>query len=178
MIPTRTLWFTGLSGAGKSTICERFSARLESHDLKFTILDGDVIRTQLHQDLGFAPSDIKKNNELISQLCFRHQGEYYYILVSIISPFRESRQKARDLIKSNFVEVYVKAPLEELIKRDVKGLYKKALNGQIQNFIGIDPQVLYEEPLNPEVILETDKEDVETSVGKLESYIISRFGKL
>ena len=175
---SRTLWFTGLSGSGKSIIGEKFSDRLRALGLSVQIFDGDVIRKELHRDLKFTKEDIKKNNQLISELCVRYQKQYDYILVPIISPFRESRQKARETIEFNFIEIYVKASLQEVIRRDVKGLYAKALKGEIHNFIGVDPEVPYEVPVCADIVVDTEQEGLESCIKKIENYLLDKFGYL
>jgi len=138
-------WLTGLSGAGKSTIAKRFADILtqEGHSVK--ILDGDEIREHKHQQLKFNVKDIQKNNELIAELCLRAINNYDFILVTVISPFIDSRQKNCHHIGENYNEIYIKVAIETAIKRDTKGLYKKALEGEIENFIGISEQTPYEE---------------------------------
>lgn len=170
MRQTLVLWFTGLSGAGKTTIANRFLELMETGGKKVKVIDGDVIRSTLHRDIGFTHEDIKKNNRLIAELCQRNLSGYDYIVVSIIAPFIKSRQEAREIIGRNFVEVYVKVSLDEAIRRDAKGLYKKALRGEIDNFIGISPQVPYEPPSQPDIVLDTEKENPASCVEKLIRY--------
>ena len=165
------LWFTGLSGAGKSTIAQKVYEWLTTQGLSVKILDGDAVRSTLHRHLGYSPNDIKENNRLISQLCMDNLSEFDYILVPIISPFRESRQKAKELLGKNFIEVYVKASLNQLIERDPKGLYKKALSGKIKNFIGIDPTVPYEPPANASIVVNTIQENVDESVNQIKNFL-------
>jgi adenylylsulfate kinase len=171
------LWFTGLSGSGKTTIADKLYDELVNDGKSAIILDGDKIRSTIHKNLGFTPDDIKKNNELIAKLCLKYNGKYDYILVPIISPFTASRKKAKELIGKNFIEVYVQASLETVIKRDVKGLYNKALRGEIPNFIGISSGVPYEEPFNPDVVLNTEKEDIDTVVKKMVGLIRKKWVK-
>ena len=168
---TRVLWFTGLSGSGKTTIANSVCEKLKVKGKKVKIIDGDIIRDTLHKDLKFTPEDIKENNKLIALMCQESLGQWDYILVPIISPFRESRDLARKLLAPGFVEIYIKTDLNECIKRDTKGLYKKALAGSIDNFIGVSPQTPYEIPDNPEIVIDTGCEDVLTSVEKVLGYI-------
>ena len=160
-----TIWFTGLSGAGKSTISEEFVKKLKARgEDKIEVLDGDVVRTHLSKGLGFSKEDRDTNILRIGFVCEMLSRNGAIAIGAAISPYREIRDRVRSQIK-NFVEVFVSAPLETLVERDVKGLYKKAIAGEIKNFTGVsDP---YEPPLAPEVVLETDKETVEISVNKL-----------
>jgi len=159
-----TLWFTGLSGAGKSTIAEAITPVLQARGRKVEILDGDVVRTNLSKGLGFSKEDRDTNILRIGFVAHLLSRNGVVAITAAISPYREIRDQNRALI-GDFVEVFVKCPLEELVRRDVKGLYEKAIRGEIPNFTGVsDP---YEEPLNPEVVVETDKETVEESVAKI-----------
>ncbi|HEY9829263.1 MAG TPA: adenylyl-sulfate kinase [Stenomitos sp.] len=162
--PGVTVWFTGLSGAGKTTISRAVGNRLKSYGQKLEILDGDIVRLNLCKGLGFSKEDRDENIRrvgFVAGLLTRHQVT---VLVSAISPYREIRQEVRERI-GNFVEVYVNAPLQVCEQRDVKGLYKKARAGEIKNFTGIDDP--YEPPLNPEVECRTDLETIEESVSKV-----------
>ena len=162
--PGVTLWFTGLSGAGKTTISRAVGKELKSSGYKVEILDGDVVRQNLTKGLGFSKEDRDENIRrvgFVAELLTRNQ---VIVLVSAISPYREIRQEVRERI-GNFVEVYVNAPLEICEQRDVKGLYKKARAGEIKNFTGIDDP--YEPPLNSEVECRTDLESLEESVSKV-----------
>ena len=166
-----TVWFTGLSGAGKSTIAERLLALLRERGVKSELLDGDVVRTNLSKGLGFSKEDRDTNIRrigFVSQLLTRNG---VVSIVSAISPYRGVRDEVRGEIGS-FIEVHVHASLDELVRRDVKGLYEKALKGEIPNFTGVsDP---YEEPLNPDVFLDTEEESVEESLGKVLSALEAR----
>jgi adenylyl-sulfate kinase len=159
-----TVWLTGLSGAGKSTIAAELARRLQERDLGVEVLDGDVVRTHLSKGLGFSKEDRDTNIRriaFVAQLLTRHGVA---VITAAISPYRAVRDEARAMV-GNFVEVYVKCPLDELVRRDVKGLYAKALRGEIGNFTGVsDP---YEEPLHPEVVVETDHESVAASVERI-----------
>jgi adenylylsulfate kinase len=162
--PGVTVWFTGLSGAGKTTISSAIEKKLKSYGYKVEVLDGDLVRQNLTKGLGFSKEDRDENIRrvgFVSALLTRNE---VIVLVSAISPYQETRQEVRHRI-GNFVEVYVNAPLEVCEKRDVKGLYKKARSGEIKNFTGInDP---YQPPLNPEVECRTDLETLEESVSKV-----------
>ena len=159
-----TLWFTGLSGAGKSTIASNVEAILKDQGLMVEVLDGDEVRTNLSKGLGFSKEDRDTNIRRIAYVAKLLSRNGVLAVTAAISPYREIGDEARENI-GDFVEVYVKCPLDELVKRDVKGLYEKAIKGEIANFTGVsDP---YEEPLNPEVVVESDKETVEESVAKV-----------
>lgn len=171
MKKTKVFWFTGLSGSGKTTIANRAMGRLISQNKVVKVLDGDAIRENLHKHLGFTPEDIRENNRLIVELCKKYLYECDYIFVPVISPFRSCREFARKEIGSGFHLIYVKAPLETVVKRDVKGLYKKALQGQISHFIGIDPNVPYEIPDDMDLSLNTDSDSLECCVETLMDFV-------
>jgi adenylyl-sulfate kinase len=159
-----TVWFTGLSGAGKSTISEALAPVLKERGLNVEILDGDIVRTNLSKGLGFSKEDRDTNILRIGFVAHLLSRNGVAVMTAAISPYREIRDQCRAQI-GDFIEVFVKCPIDELVKRDVKGLYEKAIRGEIPNFTGVsDP---YEEPLNPEVTVETDKETVEESVAKV-----------
>ena len=159
-----TIWFTGLSGAGKTTIAERLYQLLRDRGLKVEMLDGDVVRTNLSKGLGFSKEDRDTNIRRIGFVCKLLTRNGVVTIASAISPYRAVRDEVRAEI-GDFVEVYAKCPLDVLQERDVKGLYAKAIKGEIANFTGVsDP---YEEPLNAEVVLESDKETVDESLAKL-----------
>ncbi len=159
-----TVWLTGLSGAGKSTITEALQAKLIAEGYSIEVLDGDIVRTNLTKGLGFSKEDRDENIRrigFVSNLLTRHG---VIVLVSAISPYREIREEVRQKIGS-FVEVFVNAPLSVCEDRDVKGLYKRARAGEIKSFTGIDDP--YEPPFNPEVECRTDLETLEESVAKV-----------
>jgi adenylylsulfate kinase len=148
-----TIWFTGLSGAGKTTISQLVEKELRGRHLKVEVLDGDIVRTNLSKGLGFSREDRDTNIRRIAFVANLLARNGVAVIVAAISPYRNTRDEARALI-GDFVEVFVKCPLEVCVDRDVKGLYKKAMEGKIEGFTGVsDP---YEEPLKPEVVLETD----------------------
>lgn len=160
-----TIWFTGLPCSGKSTVAQKVEKKLRERGYtRIEILDGDVLRTNLSRELGFSKEDRNIHIKRIGFVCKLLSKNGVITIVAAISPYREIRDFNRKEI-GNFVEVYCKCPLEVCIQRDVKGLYKKALRGEIKNFTGIDDP--YEEPLNPEVILMTDKETPEESANKV-----------
>ncbi|WP_281250694.1 adenylyl-sulfate kinase [Hydrococcus rivularis] len=159
-----TIWFTGLSGAGKTTITRALEQKLREQDYPVEILDGDVVRENLTKGLGFSKEDRDENIRrigFVANLLTRHG---VIVLVSAISPYREIREEVKQRI-GDFVEVFVNAPLAVCEDRDVKGLYKRARNGEIKSFTGIDDP--YEPPLNPEVECRTDQETIEESLAKV-----------
>jgi adenylyl-sulfate kinase len=163
-----TLWFTGMSGAGKSTISEQVYARLKQAGAKVELLDGDVVRTNLSKGLGFTKEDRDTNIRRIGFVCELLTRNGVIAIVAAISPYREVREEVRGRI-GNFVEVYVHCPIEVLADRDVKGLYKKALAGEIPGFTGVsDP---YEPPAKPEITVDSSRESVEQSVEKVWSQL-------
>jgi adenylylsulfate kinase len=159
-----TVWLTGLSGAGKSTIAGLLESELRARRARVEVLDGDVVRTHLSKGLGFSKEDRDTNIRRIAFVCHLLTRNGVAVISAAISPYREIRDEARRDI-THFVEVYVKCPLDELVRRDVKGLYARAIKGEIANFTGVsDP---YEEPLHPEIVVETDQETVAESVARI-----------
>ncbi|MGQ9732037.1 MAG: adenylyl-sulfate kinase [Candidatus Zipacnadales bacterium] len=159
-----TIWFTGLSGAGKSTIAEVVLEKLRARDFKVELLDGDVVRTNLSKGLGFSKEDRDINIRRIAFVCHLLTRNNVVAIAAAISPYRAIREEARALI-GNFVEVYVNTPLEVCEQRDVKGLYAKARAGELKQFTGVDDP--YEAPLNPEVVCFTTEETPEQSAQKI-----------
>ena len=156
-----TVWVTGLSGAGKSTIAEKLAKVLKERGRKVEIMDGDVVRTNLSKGLGFSKEDRDINIRRIGFVCDLLARNGVVAIAAAISPYREVRDENRANTE-NFLEVYVECSIEELTRRDVKGLYEKALKGDIKNFTGIsDP---YEAPLNPEVTLNSETQNEEESL--------------
>jgi adenylyl-sulfate kinase len=166
-----TVWFTGLSGAGKTTVAKEIERQLKNRDLYVQRLDGDIVREHLTKDLGFSKEDRNKNirrNTFVAGLLTQND---IVTLCSFISPYRKTRQYAKSEIteKGGFIEVFVNAPLEVCEKRDVKGLYQQAREGKIDNFTGIsDP---YQSPENPNIELRTDKETIEESAARVVDYL-------
>ena len=159
-----TIWFTGLSGSGKSTIAQIIYNELKKYGHKVEMLDGDIIRTNLSKGLGFSKEGRDENIKRVGFVCELLTRNDVIAIAVCISPYKEIRDFNRKRI-GRFVEVYTKCSLDECIKRDPKGNYKKALAGEIKNYTGIDDP--YEEPENPEVIVHTDKESPEESAGKI-----------
>jgi adenylylsulfate kinase len=157
------IWLTGLSGSGKTTIAKKLIEHFK--DMRYIeSMDGDQIRQGLSRDLGFSKDDRNEHNRRVIFCTKLLSRNGVIVIVALISPYRETRAYAKGEIP-NMMEVFVKAPLEVCIERDPKGLYKKALAGEIKQFTGIDDP--YEEPLEPDVIVETDKETVDESVEKI-----------
>jgi adenylylsulfate kinase len=163
-----TLWLTGLSGAGKTTLTEKLIPELRGRGLRVEVLDGDEVRTNLSKGLGFSKEDRDTNIRRIGYVSRLLARNGIGVITAAISPYREVRDEVRRAIEGDearFIEVFVKCPIEVLQERDVKGLYKKALAGEIKEFTGVsDP---YEEPLAPEVVVETNVESVETSASRI-----------
>jgi len=160
-----TIWFTGLSGSGKTTLSKELEKRLRERGVKkLEVLDGDVVRTNLSKGLGFSKEDRDINIRRIGFVAKLLTRNGTLVMGAAISPYRSVREEIRMDI-GDFVEVYVKCPVDVCAERDVKGLYKKAMSGEIKQFTGVsDP---YEEPINPEVVCETDNETVEESTEKI-----------
>ncbi len=157
-----TVWMTGLSGAGKSSIANALEKRLFSMGKHTMLLDGDNVRMGLNKNLGFEENDRIENIRRIAEVSKLMNDAGLIVLTSFISPFRQDRRNAREIVGQSFVEVYVNTPLEECEKRDVKGLYKEARKGNLQNFTGITSP--YEAPENPEIVVDTSKHSLEECV--------------
>ena len=162
-----TIWFTGLSGAGKSTITAELVRAFENRGIGHEVLDGDVVRTHLSKGLGFSKEDRDTNIRRIGWVAATLTRHGVGVVCAAISPYRAIRDEVRASVEKGgaFLEVYAKCPIPVLSDRDPKGLYKKALAGEIKNFTGVsDP---YEEPLHADVVCETDRETVQESAGKI-----------
>jgi len=167
------LWFTGLSGSGKSTIAHRLEERLFENGVRTYVLDGDNVRTGLNKGLGFSAEDREENIRRIGEVAKLFVDAGLVVLTAFISPYKKDRDAARSLVGSDeFVEIFVKCPLEICERRDVKGLYEKARRGVVKQFTGIDDP--YEEPEDPEIIVETDKADLEQSVEEILKFLEAR----
>ena len=159
-----SLWFTGLPCSGKSAIADRLAVILKDKGYRVERLDGDIVRQDLTRDLGFSKSDRDENIRRVTFVTKLLARNGVFVLISFISPYREMRDRARSQVE-NFMEIYIKTSLETCIQRDVKGMYKKAMAGEIKEFTGVsDP---YEEPLKPELVVETDNESLEDSTQKV-----------
>jgi adenylylsulfate kinase len=162
------LWFTGLSGSGKTTLAKLIDKELKSRGVRIERLDGDVVRQSLTADLGFSKEDRDKNIQRVTFVAKVLSRNDVGVLASFISPYRATRDWVRSEV-TNFIEVFVNCSLEECIRRDVKGLYVKALAGEIPEFTGVsDP---YEAPLDAEITVNTDKESIEESFAKIIGYL-------
>jgi len=167
-----TLWFTGLSGAGKTTISRLLEGHLRERGSKLEILDGDVVRENLSKGLGFSKEDRDTNIRRIAFVADLLSRNGVPVITAAISPYAEIRAEARELMGDRFIEVYVKATVDTCAERDVKGLYAKAFAGEIKEFTGVsDP---YEAPENPEIVCDTEAETAEESAQKLIEYLESR----
>ncbi len=167
------IWFTGVSGAGKSTLASELEKKLYEQGYLTYILDGDNMRFGLNKDLGFSPRDRVENIRRISEVARLFVDAGVVTLTSLISPYRADREAARSrFTEREFIEVFVKCSLELCEKRDVKGLYKRARAGEIKEFTGISAP--YEEPLCPEILLDTAQESLEESTEKVVSFLIKR----
>src|SRR5438270_9197671 len=161
-----TIWFTGLSGSGKSTLSEVIEQRLKACGRNVEVLDGDIVRTHLSKGLGFSKEDRDTNIRRIGFVCDLLSRNGVIAIVAAISRYRAVREEVRDRIgQDRFVEVYVHCPIEVLAQRDVKGLYKKALGGEIPEFTGVsDP---YEPPANPDITVDSSKEALQSSIDRV-----------
>lgn len=168
-----TLWFTGLSGSGKSTVAIALEKKLSSEGILCRIIDGDNVRCGLNAGLGFSPQDRKENIRRIAEVCKLFTQTGIVTLATFISPTREIRGMARDIIgEEDFMEVFIATPLEECEKRDVKGLYARARKGEIKEFTGISSP--FEEPEDPDVRIDTSCLSLEESVRRIAAAVMPR----
>jgi adenylylsulfate kinase len=166
-----TLWFTGLSGSGKTTITNLLVRELLGRGTKLEVLDGDVVRENLSKGLGFSKEDRDTNIRRIAFVANLLSRNGVPVITAAISPKREIRDEARQMMDGRFIEIYVKASVEACEERDVKGLYAKARSGEIKEFTGVsDP---YEEPLSPEITVETEKQTPEESARQILDFLES-----
>lgn len=166
------LWFTGLSASGKSTLAHKLEMELYNSDNLSIVLDGDNIRHGLNKNLTFSPQDRQENIRRIGEVAKLFVETGVITMASFISPYRADRDRVRSLFQGgDFIEIYVKCPLDELEQRDPKGLYKKARSGEIEQFTGISAP--YEEPENPEIIIDTSLQSIEECTSILLNYIHS-----
>ena len=159
-----TVWFTGLSGAGKSTVSTLLHQRLTAAGAKVELLDGDIVRTHLSKGLGYSREDRDENIRRIGFVCELLSRNGVIVIAAVISPYREARETVRARIP-NFVEIFMECPMDVLVERDVKGLYKRALAGEIEHFTGVsDP---YESPVSPELTIHSSQETPQQSVERV-----------
>src|SRR5213593_3940153 len=168
------LWFTGLSGSGKTTITNLLVKELRARGSRVEVLDGDVVRENLSKGLGFSKEDRDTNIRRIAFVADLLSRNGVPVITAAISPYREIRDEARETMGDRFIEVFVKASVEVCAERDVKGLYEKAFKGEIKEFTGVsDP---YEPPLNAEIVVDTENESVDESARKVIDYVDARVG--
>ena len=170
------IWFTGLSGSGKSTIANLVEQKLHERSIKTYTLDGDNIRKGINNDLGFSPKDRTENIRRIAEISNLMIDAGLVVLAAFISPYKKDRQNIRTIVKDvNFVEIYINASLEECERRDLKGLYKKARAGEIKNMTGISAP--YEAPENPDIEIFTESEPIEEAVNRIVKYITPKLSR-
>lgn len=170
---TIIIWFTGLPSSGKSTIANALESELYDLGVRSYVLDGDNVRQGLNKDLGFSPGDRTENIRRFGEVAKLMKDAGNIPITAVISPYASDRQSARDIVKEgDFIEIYVKCPVAVCEERDPKGLYKKARNGEIKDFTGVDAP--YEEPRNPELVLETDKLSLEECVNTILDYLANK----
>ena len=161
------IWCTGLSGSGKTTICSLLTELLKSNSHSVEWFDGDRVRKELKIESDFSKEGILKNNSEVINKINKVKDNVDYILISLITPFNEVREYARNTFGKDYFEVYLKCDKNTLIERDTKGLYKKALNGELDNLIGFSEKLPYEEPARPDLILETNLISAADAVKKI-----------
>lgn len=166
------LWFTGLSGSGKTTLAKGLEKILK-RKYSVQIIDGDEFRNKVHPELRFSPEEIITNNEKIIKYCQEKLKEKDFLLVPVIAPFNSTRLMARKMLK-NYLEIFCKASLKTCIERDPKGLYRKALTGEIENFIGIHKNVPYQIPKHPDLVVNTGLLNRKKSLEKVLVFLKSR----
>ncbi len=168
-------WFTGLSGAGKTTVADAVTQKLTENGISVLMLDGDEVRKHFHCDLGFSRGDVIKNNALIVKMCEENRERFDVIFVPIISPFVESRDNAKACLADGFYEVYFKASLDYVVRQDVKGLYAKARDNMITDLIGFSEDgEPYEPPKDPDFIVHSEQDEVETSIQLFYDFVASK----
>ncbi len=165
------VWFTGLSGSGKSTIAHTVEERLHQMGCRTYVFDGDNVRHGLSSDLGFSEEDRSENIRRIAEMCNLFVDAGVIALTAFISPLHKDRELVRNLLSDDFLEVYCRCPVEVCEQRDAKGLYRKARAGEIDNFTGISAP--YQEPVNPDLLIDTDKESLQESVDKVVKLLLN-----
>lgn len=174
MTRAAVFWFTGLSGAGKTTIAEGARRRLEEDGYTVLTLDGDAVRNGRHRRLGFGEADVKENNRLIAALCAERRDAGDAILVPIISPYESSRAEARARLGDGFYEIFARAGIATVARRDVKGLYARARRNEITDLIGFSPGTTYEPPQAPDLVLDTASETADRSIERFCAFVRSK----
>jgi adenylyl-sulfate kinase len=170
-------WFSGLSGVGKTTIANLVRKNLNTESFKVSVLDGDDVRDHQNRHLGFSKTDIKENNNIISRLCLRERELADIVLVPIISPYAESRARARKKLSPGFFEIHFFAEISVLESRDTKGLYVKARSGEMENLIGYSLNSPYEPPETPDLFIDTGNISVTEALGDLTDFILSQIAR-
>ena len=168
------IWFTGLSGSGKTTLAQALCECLEKVGKRGFILDGDEVRKRHTGHLSFSREDISRNNMFIAQLAKEKSEAYDFVLISVIAPHQKDRELSHKILGARYIEVFVDCPLETCLKRDVKGLYKKARIGEMDNLIGIGKENPYEKPVNPDITIKTNIMSVEESIEMLIKFLQTR----
>lgn len=166
----KVLWFTGLSGSGKTTLAKALKKKMEEQGLKVKLFDGDEIRKLFYAHLGYDKKDIEFHHKFIIRLCSKNLSNFDFIFVSVISPFERLRNLVKTHFQGQFLTIYVQASLKTCMKRDVKGLYQRALKKEIQSFIGIE--IPYEVPKHPDLILNTEKFSVNQCLKKVLNHVL------
>lgn len=167
------IWFTGMSGSGKTTIAERVEKKLADDDYSVHHVDGDRFRAKAGTTDQFSREAILENNYKIIDYCDSIKNDYDFIIVAVISPFQETRDKARQVFGDKYKEIFIDCPIEVLLKRDPKGLYSKAKAGEVTDLIGFSPSTPYERPQNPDLTIDTSKATVAEAVESVYKLITS-----
>lgn len=158
------IWFTGLSGSGKSTLSDLLAKELGQAGYSVFQVDGDLFRKETKKENDFSREAIVENNHKIINFCQEIEKNHDFVIVSVISPYKQTREKARQVFGKKYCEIFLDCPIEALIKKDVKGIYKKAMDGQLKNLIGFSENSPYEKPENPDIKIDTSKTDVQSSL--------------
>lgn len=164
---TIIIWFTGLSGSGKTTLSHHLKEKIEKAGFSVFQVDGDTFRKKKKAKNTFSKKEILENNYNIISYCQSLLKKYDFIIVSVISPLQETRKKAKEIFKKDYLEIFLYCPIEELLKRDTKELYKRALAGEIKNLIGFSEENPYEVPKKPNLMIDTSKESINKSLRKI-----------
>lgn len=167
---TKIVWFLGMSGAGKTSLAKALEDYLIKNGESAILLDGDQVRSTIHKKLSFSKEDIHRNNIQIAQHVIELKGKYSYIIVSVITPFNDTRSIIRNMLNSDLYFIYVKAPVKELIRRDTKGLYRKSLEGKL-NLIGMSDELPFEEPNYTDLVIDTHLCALDESLGNVASLL-------